>query len=127
MAMKCFEKLVMAHTNTIIPDIMVPLKCASHPNKSTDYAISIALHSTLTPLFIDYSSAFKTIIHSKLITKLRTLGLKMSLGNRILDFLMGHTQVVRVGNNTSATLTINIGAPQGCVLSPLLYTLLTHF
>jgi hypothetical protein len=35
-------------------------------------------------------------------------------------------QVVRVGNSTSATLILNTGAPQGCVLSPLLYSLFTH-
>ena len=34
--------------------------------------------------------------------------------------------MVRVGNNTSATLILNTGAPQGCVLSPLLYSLFTH-
>jgi hypothetical protein len=76
-------------------------------------------------LFIDYSSAFNNIVPSKLITKLRTLGLNTSLCNWILDFLMGRPQVVRVGNNTSATLTINTGAPQGCVLSPLHYSLFT--
>ena len=76
-------------------------------------------------LFIDNSSAFNNIVPSKLITKLRTLGLHTSLCNWILDFLMGRPQVVRVGNNTSATLTINTGAPQGCVLSPLLYSLFT--
>ena len=31
--------------------------------------------------------------------------------------------MVRVSNNTSATLALNTGAPQGCVLSPLLYSL----
>ncbi|XP_071244827.1 chromodomain-helicase-DNA-binding protein 4-like isoform X2 [Salvelinus alpinus] len=35
-------------------------------------------------------------------------------------------QVVRLGSNTSATLILNTGAPQGCVLSPLLYSLFTH-
>ena len=49
-------------------------------------------------LFIDYSSAFNTIVPSKLINKLRTLGLNTSLCNWILDFLMGRPQVVRVGN-----------------------------
>ena len=77
-------------------------------------------------LFIDYSSAFNTIVPSKLINKLRALGLNTSLCNWILDSLMGCPQVVRVGNNTSATLILNTGAPQGCVLSPLLYSLFTH-
>jgi hypothetical protein len=34
--------------------------------------------------------------------------------------------MVRVDNNTSATLILNVEAPQGCVLSPLLYSLFTH-
>ena len=38
----------------------------------------------------------------------------------------GRPQVVRIGNNTSATLILNTEAPQGCVLSPLLYSLFTH-
>jgi hypothetical protein len=62
-------------------------------------------------LFIDYNSVFNTIVPFKLITKLRTLGLNTSLCNCILDFLMGRPQVVRVGNNIYATLTLNTGAP----------------
>ena len=41
-------------------------------------------------LFIDYSSAFNTMVPSKLIPKLGTLGLNTSLCNWILDSLMGH-------------------------------------
>ncbi|KAI3355650.1 hypothetical protein L3Q82_004188 [Scortum barcoo] len=56
-------------------------------------------------LFIDYSSA---------------------LCDWILNFLTGRPQAVRMGSTTSSTLTLNTGAPQGCVLSPLLYSLFTH-
>ena len=77
-------------------------------------------------LFIGYRSAFNIIVPSKLITKLRTLGLNTSLCNWILDLLTGRPPGGRVGNNTSTTLILNTGAPQGCVLSPLLYSLFTH-
>ncbi len=77
-------------------------------------------------LFIDFSSAFNTIIPQQLINKLNLLGLNNSLCNWILDFLTGRPQSVRVGHKTSSTTTLSTGAPQGCVLSPLLFTLLTH-
>ncbi|KAI4904809.1 hypothetical protein NFI96_000064 [Prochilodus magdalenae] len=77
-------------------------------------------------LFIDFSSAFNTIIPQHLIGKLNLLGLNTSLSNWILDFLTGRPQSVRIGRNTSSTTTLSTGAPQGCVLSPLLFTLLTH-
>ena len=77
-------------------------------------------------LCIDYSSAFNTILPSKLINKLRTLGLNTSRCNWILDLLTGRPQVIRVVNNTSAMLILKTGAPQGCLLSPLLYYLFTH-
>jgi hypothetical protein len=62
-------------------------------------------------LFIDYRSAFNIILPSKLITKLGTRGLNTSICNWILGFLTGWPQVVWVGNNTSATSTLNTGAP----------------
>ena len=77
-------------------------------------------------LLIDCSSAFNTIISSKLVINLETLGLNPALRNWVLDFLTGRPLVVKVGNNTSTPLILNIGAPQGCVLSPLLYSLFTH-
>jgi hypothetical protein len=39
---------------------------------------------------------------------------------------MGHPQLVKVGNATSTLLILNTGAPQGCMLSPLLYSLFTQ-
>ncbi|KAK3563593.1 hypothetical protein QTP86_031826 [Hemibagrus guttatus] len=40
--------------------------------------------------------------------------------------LPGRPQSVRIGNSFFSTTTLSIGAPQGCLLSPLLFTLLTH-
>ena len=92
--MKCFEKLVMAHINTIITDTLDPLQFAYRPNRYTDDAISIALHTALSHLYkrrtllIDHRSAFNTLVPIKLINKLRTLELNTSLCNWILDFLV---------------------------------------
>ena len=77
-------------------------------------------------LLIDYSSAFNTIVRSKLVITLGALGLNHALYNWVMNFLTGCPQVVKVGNNTSTSLILNTGAPQGCVLSPLLYSLFTH-
>ena len=113
----------MAHINTIMPETLDPLQFTYRPNRSTVDAVSITLHTArshldksnteVRMLFIDYSSAFNTIVPVKLITKLRTLGLNTSLCNFILDLLTGRPQVVRVGNNTSATLIFNTVAPSG--------------
>ncbi|KAI5628809.1 gastrula zinc finger protein XlCGF28.1-like [Silurus asotus] len=65
-------------------------------------------------------------IAKHLIEKLSLLGLNTSLCNWILDFLTGRPQSVQIGNSISSTTTLHTGAPQGCVLSPLLFTLLTQ-
>ncbi|KAI4899020.1 hypothetical protein NFI96_007116 [Prochilodus magdalenae] len=132
----CFERLVMRHIKTLLPPSLDPLQFAYHPNRSMDDSISTTLHLALTHLdnrdtyvrmlFIDFSSAFNTIIPQHLIGKLNLLGLNTSLSNWILDFLTGRPQSVRIGRNTSSTTTLSTGAPQGCVLSPLLFTLPTH-
>ncbi len=116
---------------------MDPLQFAYHPNRSTDDAISHVLHSSLTHidrkngnyvrlLFIGYSSAFNTIVPIKLAFKLTDLGLNSSLCGWIQDFLNGRPHVVKMGQFTSNFINLNVGAPQGCVLSPLFYSLYTY-
>ena len=84
------------------------------------------MNTYLRMLVIDYSSAFNTIVPSKLINKLEALGLNPARCNKVLNFLTGRPQVLKVGNNTSTSLILNTGGPQRCVLSPLLYSLFTH-
>ncbi|KAI2661110.1 hypothetical protein H4Q32_030147 [Labeo rohita] len=125
--MKCFERLVMRNIKTSLPNTLDPLQFAYRPNRSTDDAISSTLHLALTHLENkDSYLSIQYIIPQQLINKLNLLGLNTSLCNWILDFLTGRPQSVRVGHKTSSTTTLSTGAPQGCVLSPLLFTLLTH-
>ncbi len=63
-----------------------------------------------------YSSTFNTIVPSKLNTALCD----------ILNVLTDRHRTVRVGSTTSSALTLNTGTPQGCILSPLLYSLFMH-
>ncbi len=117
--MKVFERLVKSHICSSIPVTLDPLQFAYRPNRSTDDAISHVLHSSFT--HID-----STIVPIKLASKLTDLGLNSSLCDWIQDFLTGRPQVVKVGQFISNSITLNVGAPQGCVLSPLLYSLYTH-
>ncbi len=129
---KCFEKLIRDYICSVLPASLDPLQFAYRSKRSTDDAISFTLHTApshlenkntyVRTLFVDYSSAFNTIVPATLVAKLQTLGLNRSLCSWILDFLTGRSQVVRMGNNTSSPLILNTGAPHGCVLSPLLYT-----
>lgn len=73
-----------------------------------------------------FSSAFNTVIPSKLVTKLNDLGITAPVCDWLLDFLTNKSQHVRLDHHSSSTLTINTGVPQGCVLSPFLYSLFTH-
>ncbi|KAK3537275.1 hypothetical protein QTP70_007002 [Hemibagrus guttatus] len=89
--MKCFKRLAMRHMKVQLPPSLDPLQFAYHLNRSTDDAISTTLHLSLTHLdnkdtyvrmlFIDFSSAFNTIIPQQLIEKLILLGLNTSLCN----------------------------------------------
>ncbi len=56
---------------------------------------------------------------TSVIQKLNTLGISTTLCKWILDFLTNRPQSVRISSNSSSTLVLNTGAPQGCVLIPL--------
>ncbi len=77
-------------------------------------------------LFVDFSSTFNTIIPDTLLTKLTRLSVPTSVCQWITSFLTDRQQLVRLGKYTSDTCTVSTAAPQGCVLSPLLFSLYTN-
>lgn len=69
---------------------------------------------------------FYTIILDILFSKLTNLGLPTLTCHWIKDFLTNCSQGVKMGPYVSSTRLLSIGSPQGCVLSPLLYSLYTY-
>ena len=61
-----------------------------------------------------------------LTAKLTQLSIPSSICQWISSFLTNRQQLVRLGKHTSRTLSTSTGAPQGCVLSPLLFSLYTN-
>ncbi|KAL0185677.1 hypothetical protein M9458_017347, partial [Cirrhinus mrigala] len=134
--MKSFEKLVLAYLKDITGPLLDPLQFAYQANRSVDDAVYMGLHFILQHLdrpgtyvrilFVDFSSAFNTIIPTLLQTKLNQLSVPSSICQWITSFLTDRQQLVRLGKLMSSTRTTNTGTPQGCVLSPLLFSLYTN-
>ena len=114
-----------------------PLQFAYKPHRGTDDAILTVLHnaflhldkagSYVRILFIDFSSAFNTIQpHLVLALKLLHLDVSPKLILWIVNFLLHRTQSVRFQNSVSSQRHTGIGAPQGTVLPPALFTLYTN-
>lgn len=76
-------------------------------------------------MFVDFSSAFNCISPSILAA---TLAKKKKLIDTrtlawVINFLSYRIQQVKIGGSISDKLITSVGAPQGCVLSPLLFIL----
>ncbi len=77
-------------------------------------------------LYVDFRSALNAIMPDLLSDKLTQLSVPTSICQWIYSFLTDRQQLVRLGKLTSRTLTISTGAPQGCILSPLFFSLYTN-
>ncbi|KAK3517597.1 hypothetical protein QTP70_012948 [Hemibagrus guttatus] len=96
--------------------------CDSRPNSTTEFLRKCDISSYKNSEHqMMASSAFNTITPSKLITKLKNLELDNNLCDWFLDFLTNRPQGVKIRNSYPTNLTLSMDAPQGCVLSPLLY------
>lgn len=70
-------------------------------------------------LFIECSFAFYKIFPPRLYDKILVLCVSRSMCKWIFDILTNRLQAVKV-NNIVAPMSINIGATQSCILSPIL-------
>ncbi|KAK3562609.1 hypothetical protein QTP86_002090 [Hemibagrus guttatus] len=99
-----FERLVLSYLKDITDPLLDPLQFAYRANRSVDNAVNMALHFILQHLdspgsyarilFVDFSSAFNTIIPALLRDKLFQLNVPDSMCSWITDFLTDRRQGV---------------------------------
>ncbi len=122
----CTFGYVLAYLKASTGPLLTPCSLSTEQTGPVDDAVNMGLHFILQHLdrpgtyvrilFVDFSSAFNTIIPDTLQNKLTQLSVPTSICQWINSFLTDRQQLVRLGKFSSSTRTTSTGAPQGCVL-----------
>ncbi len=88
----------------------------------TSFNISLSALTTSNRI-IDFNSTFNSLQIDILLLRLINLGVNGNLICGIKDFLLNRPQKVIVNDMVSKSIIVNIGAPQGTILSPLFFSL----
>ena len=131
-----FEKCVLKLLINEVKDQLDPFQFAYKEKRNVEDACLLFTNNVLKHLekngnyarilFIDFSSAFNTIQPHVMVQKLKDLNVRNGIIAWVLEFLTNRRQNVRLNESFPQLLSISTGAPQGCVLSPTLYTIYTN-
>ena len=132
---KCLEKVICSHLKVALCEQLDPLQFAYRAKRGVEEA-SLTLIQAVTEhldrpkacariLFMDFSSAFNTVNIATLSSRLSDLKVHSAVILWIEEFLHNRPQKVKVNDFMSDSLVVNTGVPQGCILSPILFSVYT--
>ena len=91
-----------------------------------DWQFEITNKITTDVLYIDFARAFDSVVHSKLLVKLKSYGIGYELLNWFQNFLTGRSQMVAINGHLSTAVNVISGVPQGSVIGPILFILFVN-
>ena len=129
---KVYEKLMRKHMIDHVENFLAPEQhgflsgrsCTSNLLESMDVILDMVDEGLpVDMLFFDFSKAFDTVPHHRLLVKLENYGITGGTLEIIRDFLTDRWMRVGVGDHFSEFTRIISGVPQGSILGPLLFLL----
>jgi ribonuclease HI len=134
---KLFEKIVnnrlmyFCEKNEILPSVQAGFRKG---RSTTDHLVKLtsqikkqfARQKSTLATFFDVRKAYDSVWHSRLLYKLKNIGISGNMYQFIKDFLSHRQICTRVNSEYSSFRSIDTGIPQGSIIAPLLFTILIH-
>src|SRR5207244_7235314 len=115
----------LKHNNFITPEqhgfLQGHSTCTNLIESMNDWTNCLDKSIETLVLYVDFAKAFDCVSVSKLIYKLKCIGITGIFLDIIFSMLSGRSQKVKMGKSFSKERTVQSGVPQGSVLGHILF------